>query len=165
MGKNGEEETEKFKKPILVLKQKQSKINQEIRGLTHKISSKQRFVDASNRKIKEYKKQKQEYLNECQQNERGKRLAFLTSQIDNAMQSLTAYRQKRQSLENVQEASIEHKDNERKMNDYATQQYHKENELKQIQNKLQRLQQNKNRSERFRFAPNVSVREMRADSF
>merc|ERR1712228_1087978 len=46
--KNGEEETEKFKKPILVLKQKQSKINQEIRGLTHKISSKQRFVDASN---------------------------------------------------------------------------------------------------------------------
>merc|ERR1712228_945326 len=113
--RNGEEETEKFRKPINVLKTKQHKIDRDIKAITSKISSKQRFVDSSNRKIRDYKKQKQQLLNQLGGNESSKRLAFLNNQIDEAFKALNKYRKEKQILEPKQNANMENQANEAKL--------------------------------------------------
>ena len=149
---------EKYVIPVNEVKKTMTKYETERKNLCRNVSSKQKFIDKSRRKIKNYEKEYQQLTRSLENNERGRKLAALQQKINKASEKMHQYKNQRDPLKQKIEPTIEMKDNEAKLNAKRTELDSKKRDVNGFKQQLQQISRGQNnRSEMFR-DPNIARR-------
>ena len=148
--KNSDDIDERFMKPINVLKQKQHELDKQRSQIARTVSAKSKFLDRAKGKIRKYQKQYQETLEQLENDERGRALATLTTNIDETTTKMVDLRSQRQPLLSQSEASPTMEQNESNLQGLRARLTDKEGTVRQIRSQMQQLQGSGDRIEWFR---------------
>eukprot|EP01084_Bolivina_argentea_P103589 185542_1 len=111
-----DENHEKYREPVNVCKQAIKKLDAERKGATRMISARTKFIDQSNRKMRDYRNQYDSAMQQMENNEKGRKLADITKKLNEATNNLQECRSKRNEMEQKSQKTIELKQNEQQLN-------------------------------------------------
>eukprot|EP00485_Elphidium_margaritaceum_P007405 CAMPEP_0202688350 /NCGR_PEP_ID=MMETSP1385-20130828/3874_1 /ASSEMBLY_ACC=CAM_ASM_000861 /TAXON_ID=933848 /ORGANISM="Elphidium margaritaceum" /LENGTH=1206 /DNA_ID=CAMNT_0049343303 /DNA_START=94 /DNA_END=3714 /DNA_ORIENTATION=- len=138
-----------YEEPIAAHKAEQRKLDEKRADICRRISAKQKFIDQSRRKLKNFQRELQQCLAEMANDDRGRQLAEIEQQLSGSKERLEQLRTQQEPLQEQSEKTIEMKQNEDELLKLQQSLHYQQRERDQIRNDFQQLSRNQNRDDWF----------------